>query len=130
MLKVPESWKMVVFLLPPASRSRDPEALDKRTSMDRQQRMQSAATRLVACGPTGARAIDILVASVTKVLAEPHKERYRIVDPSHPAMHPLAEARGGTEFLWAIGYEPVHGHLVLQRHDPAQLRAGLDVLAR
>lgn len=121
---------MVVFLLPPAFRSRDPEALDKRTSMDRQQRMQSAATRLVACGPTGARAIDILVASVTKVLAEPHKERYRIVDPSNSAMRPVAEARGGTEFLWAIGYEPVHGHLVLQRHDPAQLRAGLDVLAR
>lgn len=69
--------------------------------------MQSAAARLVACGPTGARAIDILVASMTKVLAEPHKERYRIVDPSHPAMRPVAEARGGTEFLWAIGYEPL-----------------------
>jgi hypothetical protein len=98
--------------------------------MDRRQRMQSAAARLVACGPIGARAIDILMASVTKVLAEPHKERYRIVDQSHPAMRPVAEARGGTEFLWAIGYEPLHGHLVLQSHDPAQLRAGLDVLAR
>ena len=84
--------------------------------------MQGAAAKLVKCGPTGARAIDILAASVTKVLAEPHKERYRIVDPSHPAMRPVAEARGGTEFLWAIGYEPLHGHLVLQSHDPAQLR--------
>ena len=90
--------------------------------------MGRAADRLAGGGTVGAKAIDILAASLKKVLAEPTKERYRTVDPKHPAMAPVASARGGMEFLWAVGYEPIHGHLVLQKHDATRLRQGLEQL--
>merc|ERR1719488_347616 len=85
-----------------------------------------AADRLAA--GAHARAIDLLHASLSKVLADPHNERYRTVNPQHPAMQPVANARGGIELLWAVGYEPIHGHLVLQRYDPDRLRQGLAAL--
>ena len=91
-------------------------------------RLQRATDRL--CASRSANAIDLLIASLTKVLAQPHNERFRTVNPAHPAMRPVADSRGGTEFLWAVGYEPIHGHLVLQRHDPERLRAGLAALQR
>ena len=96
--------------------------------MDTRERMQRAADRLAASG--AARAIDLLAASVCKVLNEPHNERFRTVNPSHPAMQPVADARGGVEFLWSVGYEPIHGHLVLQHHDPQRLQQGLAELER
>ena len=88
--------------------------------------IRRAATRLSASG--NARAIDLLFVSLNKVLATPTVERYRTINPKHPAMQPIVEARGGMEMLWAVGYEPIHGHLVLQHVDPQRLRGGLAAL--
>ena len=96
--------------------------------MDSRLNIQRATDRLVA--GRSAHAIELLSASLAKVIAQPHNERFRTVNPAHPAMKPVADARGGTELLWAVGYEPIHGHLVLQRHDPERLRAGLAALQR
>ena len=36
----------------------------------------------------------------------------------------MGAAPGGMEFLLALGCEPMHGHLVLQRVDVARLQTG------
>ena len=82
------------------------------------QAIQRATDRLVAS--KSAHAIDLLRASLTKVLEQPHNERFRTVNPTTAAMSPVADARGGTEFLWAVGYEPIYGHLVLQKSPMAR----------
>lgn len=75
-------------------------------------------------------ALNILHASIGKALAEPHNERFRKVNVSRGVFYERVASRGsaGVELLYAVGYEPMHGHLVLQRHDACLLQAALRAL--
>ena len=67
----------------------------------------------------------MLVGSMHRVLTHPNEEKYRRVNPANPAFaRTVGVVPGGVEFLMAVGYEPVHGQLVLQRHDAALLWLG------
>ena len=96
-------------------------------TMSKEERIVKAALAL-ASHP---EAVDILVTSLSKVQAEPSKERFRKVNVSAPGpfKDKVASRPGGTELLYSVGFTPMHGHLVLQQHDPALLRHALDALA-
>ena len=86
-----------------------------------EERVQQCAARLAG----KAEAVDVLVASLGRVLQHPDEEKYRRVNPTNPAFaRTVGAVAGGVEFLMAVGYEPVHGHLVLQRRDTALLWLG------
>ena len=71
------------------------------------------------------QAVDILIVSLQRAIDHPNDEKYRRVNPSNPVFAKTVGATpGGVEFLYAVGFEPVHGHLVLQRRDPALLWLG------
>ena len=99
-----------------------PRSLPPLTSPgSREERVQQCAARLAG----RAEAVDVLVGSMQRVLSHPTEEKYRRVNPSNPAFaRTVGAVPGGVEFLMAVGYEPVHGQLVLQRHDPALLWLG------
>ena len=102
---------------PPPPRSLPPLA----SPGSREERVQQCAARLAG----RAEAVDVLVGSMQRVLSHPTEEKYRRVNPSNPAFaRTVGAVPGGVEFLMAVGYEPVHGQLVLQRHDPALLWLG------
>lgn len=87
--------------------------------------MQQCAARLAG----RAEAVDVLVASLGRVLQHPDEEKYRKVNPSNPSFaRTVGAVPGGVDFLMAVGYEPLHGHLVLQRRDPALLWLGKSAL--
>lgn len=68
--------------------------------------------RRLASSPT---ALDVLVLSLEKVLAQPDAERFRKIQLSNANFQrTVASAPGGVEFLLAVGYELMHGYLVLQ----------------
>ena len=72
-----------------------------------------------------AEAVDVLVASMGRVLNNPTNEKYRTVNPSNPAFaRTVGATPGGVDFLTAVGYEPMHGQLVLNKRDPALLWLG------
>jgi len=75
-------------------------------------------------------ALDILRASLTKVLAAPLDERYRKVNVGAGAFHERVSSKttAGVELLYACGYQPMHGFLVLQTHDPHLLRVAIEAL--
>lgn len=75
--------------------------------------------------------LDILEASLTKVLQQPHAERLRKVNVTSGAFFERVASKGtaGVALMYAVGYTPMHGHLVLQNHDAALLRAALETLA-
>ena len=86
-----------------------------------EERVQQCAARLAG----RAEALDVLVASMTRLIEHPDEEKYRRVNPSNPAFaRTVGATPGGVEFLMAVGYEPAHGQLVLQRRDPALLWLG------
>jgi len=92
----------------------------------RESRIQRAAGRL-ACTPD---ALDILHASLSKVVEQPLAERYRKINVSTGAFKDRVASRStaGAELLYAVGYEPMHGFLVLQKHDVRLLRLALQEL--
>jgi len=62
---------------------------------------------------------------MSRVLQHPNDERYRRVNPTNPAFaRTVGATPGGVEFLMAVGYEPMHGQLVLNARDPALLWLG------
>jgi len=66
---------------------------------------------------------------MTRVLEHPNEEKYRRVNPKNAAFaRTVGATPGGVEFLMAVGYEPLHGQLVLQRRDPALLWLGKSAL--
>jgi len=75
--------------------------------------------------------LDILHASLTKVLQQPHSERLRKVSmQSGPFKEKVAsKSPAAVELFYCIGYEPMHGHLVLQTHNPTVIRVALDELS-
>ena len=76
-----------------------------------------------------AQAVDILITSLNRALEHPNDEKYRRVNPSNPAFAATVGATpGGVDMLYAVGFEPVHGHLVLQKRDPALLWLGKSAL--
>lgn len=76
-----------------------------------------------------AEAVDILITSLARALEHPNDEKYRKVNPSNPTFaRTVGATPGGIELLWAVGYENVHGHLVLQKRDAALLWLGKSAL--
>ena len=60
-------------------------------------------------------ALEVLLISIGKVLAQPDAERFRKIQLSNANFRKtVAAAPGGIELLMAVGYELMHGYLVLQ----------------
>ena len=103
-----------------AASSRAPEAL-KAPGKTPEERIDACSSRLAG----NAIAVDTLISSVSKVLDHPTEERYRTVNLSNANFQRhVASAPGGMEFMQAVGYVPMHGHLVLQHPNSALLRRG------
>jgi len=69
-----------------------------------------------------AAAIDVLSTSLRKALENPLSEKYRRVNVTNPVFRAtVGSASGGTELLFAAGYEPMHGYLVSQGLDRHRL---------
>jgi len=86
--------------------------------------------RIKKCARALARtpqALDILHASLTKVLAQPHNEKLRKVNANAGAFKEKVASKSpaAVELLYAVGYEPLHGYLVLQNHQPSTLTLAL-----
>jgi len=74
-------------------------------------------------------ALDILLISLRKVHDQPTVERFRKVPLDHPRFkETVGAAPGGTELLFAVGYEPMFSHLVLQKLDSSLLRRAIQNL--
>lgn len=94
---------------------------------EREQRVQACAARLAG----RSEAVDTLILSLSKVLEHPQEERYRKVNISNRAFQErVASAPGGMEFMYAVGFEPMHGFLVLQSRDLALLWIGKSALEK
>lgn len=76
-------------------------------------------------------AVDILHGSLSKVKAAPHNERFRKVNVQAPGpfKERVACKPGGVELLYSVGYEPMHGHLVLQTLNMSLIDCALAALA-
>jgi len=76
-------------------------------------------------------AIDILLASLTKLSKDPTNERFRKVNVNSagPFKDKVASFPGGIELLYSVGFEPMYGHLVLQTFDASLLEHALVCLA-
>jgi len=97
------------------------------TTSAAEEKVRQCANRLAG----RARAVDVLIGSMAKVIAHPTEEKFRHVNPKNPAFASTVGATpGGIEFLMAVGYEPMHGQLVLQRKDVALLWLGKAELER
>ena len=80
--------------------------------MTPEQRVQQCAQRLAG----RAEAVDVLTTSLARILQSPHDEKFRKVNISNPKFQQyVASAPGGMEFMYAVGFEPMHGYLVNQR---------------
>uniref|UniRef100_A0A7S4C5G1 PUB domain-containing protein n=2 Tax=Chrysotila carterae TaxID=13221 RepID=A0A7S4C5G1_CHRCT len=102
-----------------------PRVLGNAAAGSAEQRVQACAARLVG----RPLAVDTLITSLSKVLDHPHEEKYRKVNISNKAFQErVASAPGGIDFMYAVGFEPVHGHLLLQSRDPALLWIGKSAL--
>lgn len=95
-------------------------------ALTREARIRRAAASL-ALTPD---ALDILHSSLTRVLQQPHSERLRKVNVTQGVFKErvASKSTAGVELLYAVGYEPMHGHLVLQKHEPAMLELALSAL--
>merc|ERR550514_859026 len=96
--------------------------------LTREERINKCASHLASTPD----ALDLLHASLAKVIAQPHAERLRKVNVKSGVFHDRVAAKNGSgvELLYAVGYEPMHGHLVLQKHEPALLTIALNALSR
>lgn len=98
-----------------------------RPATTRDERIKRSATALARTPD----ALDILHMSLSKVLATPNSERLRKVNVTSGPFKERVSAKNpaGVELLHAVGYEPMHGHLVLQKHEAAVLQRALQELA-
>jgi len=97
-----------------------------RAVTSREERIRKCAA-LLANTPA---ALDILEISLSKVIAKPNDERLRKVNLQGIFRVKVAEKNAaGVELLYACGYEPMHGYLVLQKHDAAILSFALNELS-
>jgi len=98
----------------------------RRPALSREERVTKCAFQLAKTPD----ALDILHASLARVLASPHAEKLRKVNVTGGAFvdRVASKNKAGVELLYAVGYEPMHGHLVLQKHEPALLRLALTQL--
>lgn len=111
-------------MLQPAARAAAARAAH--TPRTREERICKCALALA----TTPDALDILHLSLTKALQQPHVEKYRKVSVEQGVFKERVASRNasGVELLHAVGFEPMYGHLVLQKHDPALLRHALVAL--
>lgn len=75
-------------------------------------------------------AVDILRASLAKVLAQPLNEKLRKINVNAGPFKERvsSKAPSAVELLYAVGYQPMHGYLVLQNHQPGLLKLALEAL--
>jgi hypothetical protein len=107
--------------LPPASASTGSISAPNYPPGSAEERVHNCARRLAG----RAEAVDVLIASLQRVLQNPENEKYRRVNPKNPAFaRTVGSTPGGVDFLIAVGYEPMHGQLVLMQRDPALLWLG------
>jgi len=98
-----------------------------RSPMTPTDRIASAAQRLAH----DSAAVDTLEASFTKLLKEPHRERFRKVNLRSPAMQRVAAVGGAMEILHATGWEHApHGHLLLNTLEPRLIEAATAALQK
>lgn len=96
-------------------------------TLTRSERIHKATARLA----THPKAVDILFVSLSKARDNATTEKFRKVNLENSVFKStVGAAPSGIELLYACGYEPMHGHLVLQRHDEALLNTALDSLTR
>lgn len=114
------------FLRSLAARASARAPIRPTAALTREDRIKRAAMSL-ALTPD---ALDILHSSLTKVLQQPHSERLRKVSVTQGVFNErvASKSTAGVELLFAVGYEPMHGHLVLQKHDAAVLELALRAL--
>lgn len=94
------------------------------------ERINRAAAKL-QIAPSCSLAVDILFASLSKAREFPHSERYRKVSVANAVFkESVLGVPGGTELLYAVGYEPMFGHLVLQQWSEPLLTHALETLSR
>jgi len=75
--------------------------------------------------------VDLLLSSLRKAFDQPNCERFRKVPVDHPTYKRIVGGvGGGTELLFACGYEPMYGHLVLQKWDAEKLKRAISGLER
>lgn len=75
------------------------------------------------------KALDILCTSLSRLSGQPTNEKFRKVNVQTGVFaERVANCPGATELLLAIGYEPLHGHLVLQKYDDCFVRSALVAL--
>lgn len=113
------------FLLSSSRRSVPTVALTTEQRIERCARQMSAAPDV----------LDIIASSLKKVLEQPTAERFRKINVSAGPFKERVSSRSmaAVEMLYAVGYEPMHGFLVLQKHDPHLLKhalAALDTIQR
>lgn len=109
------------------TRSRLPLLGGRPRALTEEERIDAAVSKLkrgAAC-----TAIDILHASLGKALSSPTVEKFRKVDLSNAVFkQAVASCSGGIECLYAVGFEPMHGHLVLQTHNATLLMHAIAAL--
>jgi len=94
----------------------------------------TASQRIVSCAQklsTNADALRILLNSLVKVQESPHDERYRKVPlSSQTVQRAIVSPAGAMELMYQIGFQPMYGHLVLQRVDESLLKTAIAALRK
>lgn len=105
-----------------AARSVAPPA---RRAPSREERIVSSARQLA----TMPQSLDLLITSLTRVLAHPGDPKYQRVPVNNPNFKQhVVDAPGGMELLAAVGYERRDDALVLRAHDQSVLELALSAL--
>jgi len=96
-----------------------------RRAPSREERIVSAARQL----STMPASLDLLITSLTRVLAHPGDPKYQRVPANNPNFKQhVVNAPGGMELLYAVGYEKEGDALVLRTHDGSVLSLALSAL--
>ena len=109
------------------------QARIERESVPALARIDKAANRLAA----HPAAVDVLLTSLRAAIADPHLKRIKKID-IHAELYrtTVAQANGGTELLFACGYQPdgkvgedgALGHLVIKQYDAGLLGRAIAAL--
>lgn len=88
------------------------------------ERVLAAAERLAP----HAYCVDVLITSLSRIVGDPDSEKYRKVNMKNDAFQrAVSSVPGGIDFMYKVGFEPMHGYLVLQRYTPL-VATGLQAL--
>ena len=74
-------------------------------------------------------ALDLLLSSLCHTLLEPDLKRVQRINQNDSIFQSVVEkAPGGMELLYACGYQPEFGYLVLKKHDPGLIKRAVEEL--